>query len=154
MKHIKKFENHEAKINEENIGLIGVAPALFLIYGIMYGYVKIKNIIDYVSFIRAASKLEPIFDKIKDDAEMSEMILKLGEYEDGLYFGEVEGGNPRREKAFDIIREIYRRAKELLDDREYNIFIGAAKEFERGSGKPGAYFTNKDSRFQGWERGV
>lgn len=150
MKHIKKFENHETKINEESIILFGVAPALLLIYGIMYGYTKIQNIVDYVSFIRAASKLEPIFDKIKDDVEMSEIILKLDEYKDVLYFGEVEGDDPRRKKAFGIVREIYRRAKELLDDREYNIFISAAKEFERGSRKPGAYFVNKDAKFQGW----
>ena len=79
------------------------------------------------------------------------LILELGEYKDGLYFGEEEGENPRRTRAFQIRDSIYQRAKELLDDKEYNIFIEAAKEFENGSEKPAGYFTDKDAKFQGWK---
>lgn len=147
---IKKFKDHSTKTNE-SIFLGGGGIGLLLIYGLMYGYVKLGNLFNFISFTRAASKLSPIFDKIKDDSTMKKLILELGEYKDGLYFGEEEGENPRRTRAFQIRDSIYQRAKELLDDKEYNIFINAAKEFENGSEKPAGYFTDKDAKFQGWK---
>ena len=152
---IENFKTYNARTNENLLALAGgmLTPAigLLLYYGVMYGYVKLGNLFNFISFTRAASKLSPIFDKIKDDAVMKKLILKLGEYKDGLYFGEEEGENPRRTKAFQIRDGIYQRAKELLDGKEYNIFINAAKEFERGAERPAGYFTNKDAKFQGWK---
>ena len=147
---IKNFKDYHKKTNE-SIFAFGGGLGLLLIYGLMYGYVKLGNLFNFVSFTKAASKLSPIFDKIKDDDTMKRLVNELGDYKDVLYFGEEEGVNPRRKKAFEIRDSIYKRAKELLDEREYNIFIDAAKEFESGSEKPAGYFTDKDAKFQGWK---
>ena len=150
---IENFKNFSLKKNENvgfglGFGLVGAG--LLLIYGLMYGYVKLQNLFNFVSFTRASSKLSPIFDKIKDDDTIKKLVKELGDYKDDLYF-EEDYYNPRKVKAFEIRDSIYQRAKELLDEREYNIFIDATEEFERGSEKPASYFTDKDAKFQGWK---
>lgn len=152
MKHIKLFENYKnntSKINEEFI--IGGGLGLLIWYGAMHGYVKIGNLFNFIKFKNAIIRIEPIFNKIKDDQKIQSLIKELYEYRDALYFGEEEGGNPRRRKAFEIRDAIYTRAKEILDEKEFDIFVSAAKEFERGSEKPAGYFTDKDAKFQGWK---
>ena len=79
---------------------------------------------------------------------MKELVAKLVEYKNYLYFGEEEGANPRRKAAFKLRDEIHQRAKELLSEKEYEVFISAAKGFEEGSGKAAGYFT--DSKFRGY----
>lgn len=146
---IENFKEFDSKTNEGVLAVGGIG--LLLVYGLMYGYVKLHNLFNFVSFIRSASKLSPIFDKIKDDHTMKRLIKELGDYKDELYFGEEEGENPRRTKAFKIRDSIHQRAKELLDEKEYNIFIDATKEFESGSEKPAGYFIDKDAKFKGWK---
>jgi hypothetical protein len=152
MNYIKNFKNYDST-NESMAFLAAGGPAIGLLlwYGLMYGYVKISNLFNFIAFKRAISKIEPIFNKIKDDSRMMELITELGELKDGLYFGEEEGSNPRRTQAFQVRDSIYQRAKELLDENEYKTFVSAAKEFESGSEKPGAYFTDKDAEFKGWD---
>jgi len=148
MKHIKKFENYTTN---ESMILFGAGGGLLLWYGLMYGYSKIQNLFNFIKFKTAINKIEPIFNKIKDDQQIQSLLQELYEYKDGLYFGEEEGENPRRTKAFKTRDAIYQRAKEILDEKEFNIFVSSAKEFESGSEKPGGYFINKDDEFQGWK---
>lgn len=161
MKHIKKFNelNENDTINESDgsIGnlLLATIPMLapLVWYGAMHGYVKIQNLINFVQFRRALSKIEPIFDKIKDDDKIQELLEELYKYKDYLYSGEEAEGSRtiKRDKAYKIRDNIYKRAKEILNDKEYNIFVSSAREIEAGAEKPASYFTNKDNKFQGWK---
>ena len=145
MLHLKKFEKFE-KQNESFVFLPGLAIGLLLYYGIMYGYEKIHNLIDIISFARATQKAAPIFDKVRNDYKIVELFRELGKYKDHLYYGEEEGstfiGSPR-EKAFQIVDDIFKRAEELLDEKEFETFKSSIKEFDRYSGKPGGYFVKK-----------
>ena len=155
MKHVKKFEQYDNnlinKTNEEVFVGIGGGLGLLLWYGVMYGYVKISNLFNSIKFKIAINKIEPIFNKIKDDEKIQSLLKDLYEYKDGLYFGEEQGPNPKRTKAFETRDAIYQRAKELLNEKEFDIFKSSAKEFEEGSEKPAGYFTDKDSKFQGFK---
>ena len=146
---IKKFE--EYNINESVVLLTGTGIGLLLFYGVMYGFAKIANLFNFITFNKAKKRIKPLFNKIKDDKEISELITKLFEYKDSLSFAEEEGPNPRRQKAYEIRDAIYERALEILSEEEYKTFISSAKEFERGSEKLAGYFANKDSKFKGWD---
>jgi hypothetical protein len=135
MKHIKTFENY--KTNEAMFLFAGLG--LLLWYGIKYGYAKIDNLFDFVRFKNAINKIEPIFNKIKDDKGIQSLLQELYE-------------NKTDSKIVLKVRDaIYQRAKEILDEKEFDIFVSSAKEFERGSEKKAGYFIDKDSEFQGWK---
>jgi hypothetical protein len=150
MKHIKRFENH--KTNESSVLFVG-GTGLLLWYGIMYGYVKIRTLFEFAKFKIAINKIEPIFDKIKDDEQIQSLIQELYKYKDDLRYGEDEHGQRRRE-GFKLRDAIYQRAKEILDEKEFNVFTSSAREFESGSEKPAGYFINKDDEFKGWGTSV
>lgn len=154
MKKIKTFNELNSQTKNESLVLLPAALGLVVWYGLMYGYVKVKTLIDFVTFKNALSKIEPIFDKIKDDAQMLDLLKQLDNHKDGLYFGEEEGENPRRTKAFQIIEQIYDRASEILDAKEFELFKSSAKNVDYGSGKPAAYFTKEDPKFTHWDRTV
>lgn len=152
MKHIKTFESFE--VNEEFLPVAGGALGLIVLYGILWGYKKIDNLVDFVKFKNAKNKLEPIFDKIKDDPKIKELLDELYEYKDGLYYGEEEGENPRRTKANKIKNKIYNRASQLLTTKECEKFIYYLETFEQGVEKPGGYFIDKEDKFKGFKYGV
>lgn len=149
MKKIKKFEQYNT--NESLAVAAGGGLILLAAYGALWGYSKVENLFNFIKYQKALYQISPIFDKIKGDSKIIKLLKDLFEYKDGLYFGEEEGENPRRTKAFKIRNEIYDRASEILNEEEFNTFKSAATEFERGSEKPAGYFTDKDSKFQGWE---
>ena len=142
MKHVRKFDNYETKINEELT--FGGALFFVILKGLEVGYRAISHLVSFSKFAMAINKIEPIYDKIKDDKVMTQLVAKLDEYSGSLSFGE-EGYDPRtaqrKKEANELIEQIYNRAQELLSPSDFEIFKSAAEEVEKGSGKPAGFFT-------------
>jgi hypothetical protein len=142
MKHVRKFDNYETKINEE----LSFGGALFFVIlkGLEVGYRAISHLVSFSKFTMACKRIEPIYDKIKDDKVMTQLVAKLDEYSASLSFSE-EGYEPRtaqrRKEANELIEQIYNRAQELLSPSDFEIFKSAAEDVEKGSGKPAGFFT-------------
>lgn len=142
MKHVKKFENYETKVNEE----LGLGGALFFIIlkGLEVGYRAVSHLVSFAKFAEATNKLVPIYDKIKKDRVMSQLVAKLDEYSGALSFGEQgyePGAVQQKKEANELIEKIYNRAQELLSPADFEIFKSAAEEVEKGSGRPAGFFT-------------
>ena len=60
--------------------------------------------------------------EIKDDEQIQSLIQELYKYKDDLRYGEDEHGQRRRE-GFKLRDAIYQRAKEILDEKEFNVFF-------------------------------
>lgn len=154
MKNIKTFEQHtkiyemvsDPTTTDYIVGLAQLATP-FIALGLFRGYGEIARFIDKMDFKRAKAKIGPIFAKIENDSKIQELLNQLSIHKNSLYFGEEEGRNPEREVAFDIRSEFYKRAKELLSEKDYKVFIEACNEFEDGVGKPAGYFIDKDSEY-------
>jgi len=152
MEHLKDYKNFQ--INENILFLaIGMAAPLLLIYGALWGYIKVNALFNYGSFKHAKKKLDFIMsnENVINDPELRQLLQLLYEYRDGLYYGEEEGENQRRTRAFEIKRQIYQRLEQLLSAEEYKKFVKFAKTFELGSEKPAGYFKDKDAKFQGFK---
>ena len=154
MKNIKTFEQHtkiyemvsDPTSTDYIVGLAQLATP-FIALGLFRGYGEIARFIDKMDFKMAKAKIGPIFDKIKDDRKIQELLGQLQQYKNSLYFGEEEGENPMRDRAYDIRSEFYKRTKELLSEKDYKVFIEACNEFEDGVGTPAGYFIDKDAEY-------
>ena len=151
MKNIRNFQQYTAVYEAAEPNLIGSLIHLsspLVLYGLWRGYQEVERFFDKVDFKIAKSKIGQLFDKIKDDHIIQVLLTKIQEYRRELLFGEREGDASEREvEAFRIRNEIYKRAKELMSEKDFKKFIDACNEFEDGVGKPGGYFINKDMEY-------
>jgi hypothetical protein len=156
MKHIKKFNEDVEWMDmftsaaHRTLGLaIGHFVGVLLLLGLINGYPIVQKFINFISFNRAASKIAPIFDKIKDDEQIYALIEQLKD----LIKDRDDSDNPfylyEGEKS-KLVKQIYKRASEILDESEFEILKSATEEFSKGAGQfsdDGTYFYNKDSKF-------
>lgn len=151
MKNIRTFQQYTAVYESTDSDLITVAlmqlATPFVCYGLFRGYEKVSELFDKLDFEIAKSTIGPLFAKIQDDPKIKDLLMELEKHKNNLYFGEEEGRNIEREEAFEIRNEFYKRAKQLMSEKDYKKFIEACNEFEDGVNEPAGYFLNKDAKY-------
>lgn len=151
MKRISKFDDF--KVNESFDFDISQLPthiieALFSDYGksmitigLIAGYSKIKDIF---SFFKTPNfnKIQPIFDKIKNDARINELLMELYPYKTSVNYDEYDQ-SINKNKGAEIIQEIFKRAEQLLSKKDYDIFYSLVNKHDYQGNHRGAYFTKQ-----------
>lgn len=151
MKHINKFDDF--KVNESFDFDISQLPnniiqALFSDYGksmitigLIAGYSKIKDIFSFFKTPKF-NKIKPIFDKIKDDAVINELLVELYPHRHAATFDSSDVSCERR-KSLEILDKIFKRSEELLSKKDYDMFYSLVRKYDYQRNYQGNYFTQQ-----------
>jgi len=151
MRHINKFDDF--KVNESFDFDISQLPnniiqALFSDYGksmitigLIAGYSKIKDIFSFFKTPKF-NKIKPIFDKIKDDAVINELLVELYPHRHAATFDTTDFSFERR-KSLEILDKIFKRSEELLSKKDYDLFYSLVRKYDHQGNYQGNYFTQQ-----------